>query len=193
VVLVTRVAALADRIHLRDGRIERTSKSAAFLRQLGRDGRARNRQPSRPLSPWRRRCHGGRRFSAALRDGLRSEARRLLAADLRVEGLRPLPPEAEAILAARADLRRTRVREMPTVVVAAAGSARSGRSRLVELRAIDGDYPFYGKLDVEPDRPLAELLAEDGAVAGPELLEKLGLAQAITGRQALSRGVVRSN
>jgi putative ABC transport system permease protein len=115
-------------------------------------------------------------FSAALRSGLRAEARNLLAADLRIEGLRPLPPEAERILAARSDLRITRVREMPTVALAERAAAGRSKSRLVELRAIDGDYPFYGRLETEPARPLADLLAGGGAAAGAELFDALGLA-----------------
>lgn len=114
-------------------------------------------------------------FSAMLRAGLRAEARQLMAADLRVEGSRPAPPEVEALLAAEPGLELARVAELVTVVAAPAGTAGAGRSRLVELKAIDGRFPFYGELALAPPRPLAELLADRGAVAAPELLERLGL------------------
>ena len=40
----------------------------------------------------------------------------------------------------------------------------AGRSQLVELKAVDGDFPFYGTLSLAPDRPLSELLADGGVV-----------------------------
>ncbi|HSM13287.1 MAG TPA: FtsX-like permease family protein, partial [Thermoanaerobaculia bacterium] len=115
-------------------------------------------------------------FSGALREALRTEARRLLAGDLRIEGLRPLPEPASALLAGEPGLRVARVLEMVTVVAAPAESRGAGRSRLVELRAVEGDFPFYGAIGLEPDRPLAEALEGDGAAAAPELLSALGLS-----------------
>ncbi|MFC3072300.1 ABC transporter permease [Shinella pollutisoli] len=51
---------------------------------------------------------------------------------------------------------------------------------LVELKAVDGLYPLYGALETEPQRPAAELLAEDGSVHGaivaPLLLDRLGVS-----------------
>jgi putative ABC transport system permease protein len=55
------------------------------------------------------------------------------------------------------------------------GPAR-GRSQLVELRVASGRYPLYGELALEPDRPLAELVAGNGAVVAPELCSALGVA-----------------
>ncbi len=50
---------------------------------------------------------------------------------------------------------------------------------LVEVKAVDDAYPLYGAFVAEPDRPLEELLAQDGevfgAVAAPLLLDRLGL------------------
>jgi putative ABC transport system permease protein len=135
-------------------------------------------------------------FSSALREGLAGEARRLLAGDLRVEGLRPLPEAAARVIAAEPGARVATVRELATVVAAPSTSAGAGRSRLVELRAVEGDFPFYGRLALEPGRPLAELVAGGGAVAAPELLSGLGLAVgdsiSVGGRLFELRGVVRA-
>jgi putative ABC transport system permease protein len=64
------------------------------------------------------------------------------------------------------------------------------------LKVVEGGYPFYGELELEPDRPLDELLAGDGVVAAPELLERLGLAVGdplrLGGVEARVAGVVRS-
>jgi len=135
-------------------------------------------------------------FSSALRAGIESEAQRLLAADLRVESRRALPEEMETVLAGEPDLRITRLREMPTVVARPDGSGGIAGSQIVELRAVDGAFPFYGGLELEPARPLAELLAGHGAAAGPELFERLGVRTGDTllvgGAPFELRAVVRS-
>jgi putative ABC transport system permease protein len=171
----------------------------AFLRQLGRESRgARGRLAffALCLAVGVAGVTAVAGFSGALRSGLRSEARKLMAADLRVEGLRELPAEAAAVLAARPELRTTRLREMPTVVAVPAQGATAGKSQLVELRAVDGDFPFYGRLELEPSLPLERLVAGEGAVAGPELFERLGLAVgdrlAVGGKLFTLRGVVRA-
>jgi putative ABC transport system permease protein len=135
-------------------------------------------------------------FSASLRAGLRSEAKRLLAADLKIEGRRPIPEEVERLLAETAGAETTRVTELVTVVAAPQDGPGAGRSRLVELKAIEGRFPFYGELALDPPRPLEELLADGGAVAAPELFERLGLETgdelAVGGRRFRLTGRVTS-
>ena len=136
-------------------------------------------------------------FSSSLRATLAREARQLLAADLRVRGQKPVPSAVDELLAAgpawRA-VRSTRITEMVTVAAAPAGSAGAGRSQLVELKAVDGEFPFYGKLTLSPERPLSELLADGGVVIAPEALARLGLRIgdpiAIGGKRFTLRGTV---
>ncbi|MEO7794263.1 MAG: FtsX-like permease family protein [Thermoanaerobaculia bacterium] len=136
-------------------------------------------------------------FSASLRATLAREARQLLAADLRVRGLKPVPTAVDELLAGEAaeqGIRSTRLTEMVTVSAAPAGTQGAGRSQLVELKAVDGEFPFYGRLTLEPGRPLAELLADGGAVAAPELMSRLALRIgdpiAIGGKLFTLRGTV---
>src|SRR5436190_17186362 len=114
-------------------------------------------------------------LSASLDRGIRGEAKQLLAADLAVSSRKPLPPELDKLLVALPGARRADVREMVTVVAATTTDGTPGRSQLVELKAVEPGYPFYGKVALDPDRPLAELLGTDGAVVAPELLSRLGL------------------
>lgn len=114
-------------------------------------------------------------LSSGVERALRAEARKLLAADLAVSGRRPLPAALEAALRRLPGMRQVEVRELPTVAAAPAAAGRPGRSQLVELKAVGGGYPFYGALELAPERPLAELLAPDAAVVAPELLTRLGL------------------
>lgn len=115
---------------------------------------------------------------AGLSDGmdetLRAEARKLLAADLVVEGRRPLPQELDTELASVAGAVRTTVKELPSMV--AAGEAGGARSVLAELKAIDGDYPFYGELELDPPGRLDRMLDADHVVVAPALLERLDVA-----------------
>lgn len=114
-------------------------------------------------------------LSASLRDGIRREARQLLAADLAVQGNQPLPA---AVLAAITDLpgaRRTDVKETVTVAAAPPRNGQPGSSQLVELKVIEGFYPFYGKLELRPRKPLNELLTPETTVVASDLLAHLGL------------------
>src|SRR5262249_22196214 len=46
---------------------------------------------------------------------------------------------------------------------------------LVELKAVEGAYPLYGRLVTSPAAPLASLVGDGGAIAGEELLRRLGV------------------
>ncbi len=46
---------------------------------------------------------------------------------------------------------------------------------LTQIRAVDGAYPLIGAVTLSPDMPLAEALADDGAVMEPALADRLGL------------------
>ena len=114
-------------------------------------------------------------LSASLDQTIRGEAKQLLAADLAIEGRKPLPPQLDPLIASVAGARRTDVREMVTVVAAKSSDGTAGRSQLVELKAVGDGYPFYGTLTTEPQRPLGTLLGTQNAVVAPELLARLGL------------------
>jgi putative ABC transport system permease protein len=126
---------------------------------------------------------------AGLSDGLdrsiRVEARQLLAADLAVSGLSPLPAEAEQFIDSRDDLERLSIKEMVTVVATAGSGGVPGPSQVVELNVVGEGYPFYGELELDSQRPLAELLTENSVVAAPGLLARLGL---VTGDELMVGG-----
>src|SRR4051812_31483764 len=96
--------------------------------------------------------------AASLGDGLAREGRTLLGGDAAFSLIqREAKPDEVAFLRARG-----------TVSIAATlrGMARSGDGRLalVELKAVDGNYPMLGAVTLDPELPVQELLAErDGA------------------------------
>ncbi|MFN7943256.1 MAG: FtsX-like permease family protein [Thermoanaerobaculia bacterium] len=130
-------------------------------------------------------------LGANLERALGSESRQLLAADLAVSASRPIPAEV-ARATDRPGVERAELVELSTVVA----SPASGHAQLVELKAVSPGYPFYGQPELQPARPLGELLANDGAVVGPALLPRLGVALgdpiSIGGHRFTVRGVVVS-
>ncbi|HET9766437.1 MAG TPA: FtsX-like permease family protein, partial [Thermoanaerobaculia bacterium] len=116
---------------------------------------------------------------AALADnldqGLRKEAKQLLGADLAVSGRRPPPAAVTAAAARLPGARSCLLRELDTMSAAVAAPGKVPPSLLVELKAVCDGYPLYGRLVTEPAAPLPQLLGDDGAVAAPELLERLHL------------------
>src|SRR5579884_99588 len=84
------------------------------------------------------------------------EARNLLAADLEARLNRPLSPEGEAVLADMAGrgIRFVRVTELIGMAVTPpdqkSPSSSGFQSQLVELKAVEPGYPFYGRFTVDP-------------------------------------------
>ncbi|MEM7310988.1 MAG: FtsX-like permease family protein [Planctomycetota bacterium] len=112
---------------------------------------------------------------AAMEASLRSSSRDLLAADLRVSARRELPEELAAFFESRPH-ERTDVRQLAAMASLGEGTEdEPADSRLVELKVIDGVYPFYGQLVLTPaDLGVADLKA-DTVFAAPELLLGLGI------------------
>ena len=121
--------------------------------------------------------------AASLSEGLTREGRTLLGGDVAFSLIqREAKPEEIAFLRARGEV---------SVAAALRVMARSGDGRLalVELKAVDGNYPMLGELTLDPKMPMADLLAERdgafGAAVDSTLLARLDLklGDRITHRQ----------
>ncbi|NOY85324.1 MAG: FtsX-like permease family protein [Nitrospirae bacterium] len=88
------------------------------------------------------------------------EAKNLLAADLEVRLTRPLSDAGEAVLSdlAQKGIEVVRVAEM----VAMASNPETTQTQLVELKAVEQGYPFYGNLLIEP--PIASPFKNENVV-----------------------------
>ena len=111
--------------------------------------------------------------AASLGDGLAREGRTLLGGDVAFSLIqREAKPDEIAFLRSRGQV---------SVVATLRGMARTADSRLalVELKAVDGAYPMLGTLALDPNVPLADLLAERdggfGAAVDSVLLARLDL------------------
>ncbi len=114
-------------------------------------------------------------FADSLERTVARSAKSLMGGDVEVRGTQPLPVDAATLIAPQSSPRSseaaiTRVREM--VAMAQAGPAQS---HLVELKAVEPGYPFYGALVTEPARPLETLIGGGRALVHDSLLARFGL------------------
>jgi len=114
-------------------------------------------------------------FARSLEVTVGRSAKALMGGDVEVRASRPLSAEAAAAIAglAREGIAVTRVREL--VAMAQAGPEASPRTQLVEIKAVEPGYPFYGRLVTDPDRPLSALVGGGRALVHDTLLARLGL------------------
>jgi len=128
-------------------------------------------------------------FAAHVNRAVTKEARGLLGGDVEVRGSRPLSSKGLDVLAELSSrgIATTHVSElvaMAAKIHAVPGSVQA--TQIVELKAVEAAYPFYGTLKVDPDGPLERLLRPDslvcgaascfGAVVQESLLLRMGLA-----------------
>ena len=105
------------------------------------------------------------------------EARSLIAADAIITSNQPLKPAALEQIASRlsaAGADSTRSVELATMVRPA--DRANGRARMVELRAVEAAFPFYGRMKLAGGVPYQHgLLTGFGVLVRPELLAQLDL------------------
>ena len=84
-------------------------------------------------------------FRSSLAQAIDDQARSLLGADLVVESSRPFTSEQEQMLRS---LGQTQAREVRFRTMAL--FPKGGGTRLVHVRALGGDFPFYGQMETAP-------------------------------------------
>ena len=108
-----------------------------------------------------------------------AETRALTAADILIESERPWSDAALAIidevLAGEPELARTS--SIETTTMARPADETNRVAKVVELRAVQAAFPFYGEFVLQDDVVYRHaLLAGGGALVRPELLTQLGLS-----------------
>ena len=134
----------------------------------------------------------------SVRNTFAGEARSLISADAIVTSNQALKPEVIAKIDQRlqgAGASSTNSVELATMA-RAAGRA-DGRARMVELRAVQQDFPYYGRLKLADDVPYSHALLKNfGVLVRPELLAqldvKVGDALSIGSQRFTIRGVIVS-
>lgn len=110
-------------------------------------------------------------FTHNLRASVRLQARALLGADLALVSRQPFSPRVEALLDTLAkDSRIARV----TSFAGMAYIPRTAGTRLVQVAAVEGSFPFYGEIRTAPREAWSRLETGRHVVVDPSLLTALG-------------------
>jgi len=110
-------------------------------------------------------------FGDQLQQQLDSEAQALLGADIEVQSQFPIPSEIEEFLDSL-QIEISREISFGSMVQFDA----QGATRLVNVRAIDGRYPFYGQIETRPEGLAAHLSSDGKALAAEGLLLQYGIS-----------------
>ncbi len=126
-------------------------------------------------------------FGTEVERTINKEARSLLGGDLEIRLSRPLSPKGQAILDSLSPrgITLTHVTELIAMAARTDSSASGQPTQIVELKAVEPEYPLYGTVRMEPQRNLSDLLSQQvghcqgrsgfGAVVQESLLIKMGL------------------
>lgn len=109
-------------------------------------------------------------FTDNLRDSVGRQARALLGADLSLSSRQPFSRRVESLLDTMAG------RSQPARVTSFAGMAyvpRTAGTRLVQVAAVAGPYPFYGEIRTAPRQAWSNLQSGRHVVVDPSLLTAL--------------------
>jgi putative ABC transport system permease protein len=110
-------------------------------------------------------------FTVNLQASVREQAQALLGADLKLSSSSRFSPAAEATLdAITAQAGPGTERARTTSFSAMAYVSRTTGTRLVQVVAVDGGYPFYGEIKTDPPGAWASLTAGGGVVVDPSFL-----------------------
>jgi putative ABC transport system permease protein len=132
-------------------------------------------------------------FTDNLQDSVRRQARALLGADLALVSRQAFSPRVEALLdTLSSNSRLARV----TSFAGMAYVPRTAGTRLVQVAAVQGDYPFYGEIRTDPRNAWNDLQSGRHVVVDPSLLTaldaRLGDTVALGEGRFVMTGVIRS-
>ncbi len=126
-------------------------------------------------------------FGAEVEKTVNKEARSLLGGDLEIRLSRTISPQGQAIVDSLSPrgISLTHVSELIAMAAKSDSSASGQPTQIVELKAVEPEYPLYGTIRLEPHGNLAELLDQQagrcqgrptfGVVVQESLLIKMGL------------------
>ena len=120
---------------------------------------------------------GVRGFSAAFNSALQREARTLNAADFAIRQFSPASPEQQKVLDGFVQRGAQVTHITETVSMMSADGSGNTPPVLVSVKAIDpAVYPFYGRVKLDPDKPLRAVLRSDSIAISDDLVVRLNLS-----------------
>jgi len=109
-------------------------------------------------------------FADSLERTVARSAKSLMGGDVEIRSTQPLPLPLEDPAGPARGAAVTRVRELVAMAQTSPAS-----TQLVELKAVEPGYPFYGALVTDPPGPLDTLIGEGRALVHESFLARLGL------------------
>jgi putative ABC transport system permease protein len=106
-------------------------------------------------------------LKASVQAGIATQAKALLGSDLQISSRQPISEPDAAKLAARAERVSREISFSSMLYFPGADAAR-----LIQVRGIQGDYPFYGKVETTPAGAWERLRSGPGILLEPALLEQ---------------------
>lgn len=134
----------------------------------------------------------------SVRNTFAGEARSLITADAIITSNQPLKPESVAKIDERlAAAGASSMRSIELATMARPADRAGGRARMVELRAVEAGFPYYGRMKLADNLPYSHALLENfGVLVRPELLAqldvKVGDGLTIGSQRFTIRGVIQS-
>ena len=130
----------------------------------------------------------------SVREAITQESKALTAADVLIRSERPWDEEQRAIVAARTAEApvSAQMESLETSTMVRPEDETKAMATMVELRALQPEFPFYGEIVLRSGRPYShELLSGAGIIVRPELLlqQRNPAAlegDAVTGAQAVA-------
>ncbi len=110
-------------------------------------------------------------FRNSLARAIDDQTRNLVGADLIVESSRPFKPEEEELLRSFGSPQAREVRFATMAVF-----PKSNGTRLTSVRAVGGNFPFYGAMETEPASAAQDFRNGDRAVLDESLMIQFGAA-----------------
>ncbi|HZL45612.1 MAG TPA: FtsX-like permease family protein [Opitutaceae bacterium] len=110
-------------------------------------------------------------FRDNLRQAVAEQSKTLLGADLAVTSRQKLPAEASAFLDHLGGEQAREIAFSSMIVF----PTRGGQTRIAQVRALEGSFPFYGEAVTVPAEALKKLDAGDAAVLEDSLMAQFGL------------------
>jgi putative ABC transport system permease protein len=99
-----------------------------------------------------------------------NQAKSLLGADIVLESRKPISTRIDSLADSLQVIRSSEISFTSMVLF-----PKSGGTRLGQVRAISGDYPFYGEFETRPANALSELKRPGGALVDEAMLIQYGI------------------
>lgn len=110
-------------------------------------------------------------FGSNLEDAVDAESKTLLGADLAFESDAPFSEEAEALIDSLGGQQSRQVSFSSMALF-----PQSGNTRLVTIRAMEGEYPYYGAIETTPPGAAQEYRGRGQALVDATLMEQFGVS-----------------